>query len=299
MSVETSEGPVMASKKSLAGARPPSMLLRGARRSTLPVLLLCTAFLWIAPFLWMLSSAFSESSFGSDMASLLPRLPLTLQNFRDAWESVDWLRLYANTIFFSFGTFLVQLVTITTAGYVFAYHEFRGKQTLFYLLLIQLMIMPVIMMVPNMMILKQFGLLNTLTGVMMPYFASAFGVFLMRQAFLSIPREIEEAALMEGCRWWQVVFRVLIPMSWPAILAFATVSITYHWNEYLWPLMVLNDPDKQVLTVGLVSFAMGAESGGQWGLITAGTLMVCLPLMLAFIIFQKQFLKSFGFSGIK
>jgi sn-glycerol 3-phosphate transport system permease protein len=104
---------------------------------------------------------------------------------------------------------------------------------------------------------------------------------------------------MEGCRWWQVVFRVLIPMSWPAILAFATVSVTYHWNEYLWPLMVLNDPDKQVLTVGLVSFAMGAESGGQWGLITAGTLMVCFPLMLAFIIFQKQFLKSFGFSGIK
>lgn len=299
MSVETSESPVMTGKKSRTATRSPSLLLRGARRSTLPVLLLCAAFLWMAPFLWMLSSAFSESSFSPDMASLLPRFPLTLQNFRDAWDSADWLRLYANTIFFSFGTFLVQLVTITTAGYVFAYHEFRGKQTLFYLLLIQLMIMPVIMMVPNMMILKQFGLLNTLTGVMMPYFASAFGVFLMRQAFLSIPREIEEAALMEGCRWWQVVFRVLIPMSWPAILAFATVSITYHWNEYLWPLMVLNDPDKQVLTVGLVSFAMGAESGGQWGLITAGTLMVCLPLMLAFIIFQKQFLKSFGFSGIK
>lgn len=296
MSVETSNNLLFTAK---TRSRAPSLLLRGARRSTLPVLLVCAALLWIAPFIWMISAAFSANSFGPGMASLLPRFPLTLQNFQDAWESADWLSLYANTIFFSFGTFLVQLVTITTAGYVFAYHEFRGKQTLFYLLLIQLMIMPVIMMVPNMMILKQFGLLNTLTGVMMPYFASAFGVFLMRQAFLSIPREIEEAALMEGCRWWQVVFRVLIPMSWPAILAFATVSITYHWNEYLWPLMVLNDPDKQVLTIGLVSFAMGAESGGQWGLITAGTLMVCLPLMLAFIIFQKQFLKSFGFSGIK
>jgi len=277
----------------------PSFLLRRASRMTLPLLLLCAALIWIAPFLWMISSAFSTSSFSPDMASIFPRFPLTLENFREAWQSADWLHLYANTLFFAFGTFLVQLVTITTAGYVFAYHEFRGKQTLFYLLLIQMMIMPVILMVPNMMTLHQMGLLNTLTGVMMPYFASAFGVFLMRQAFLSIPKEIEEAALMEGCRWWQVVFRVLIPMSWPAILAFATVSITYHWNEYLWPLMVLNDPDKQVLTVGLVSFAMGAESGGQWGLITAGTLMVCLPLMLAFILFQKQFLKSFGFSGIK
>lgn len=296
MSVETSPRPML---KTQGRARRRTLLVCRSSSLTLPILLTCAALLWLTPFIWMLSSAFSTSSFSPDMASLLPRFPLTFDNFRDAWQSADWLRLYANTIFFAFGTFLVQLITITTAGYVFAYHEFRGKQTLFYLLLIQLMIMPVIMMVPNMMILKQIGLLNTLTGTMMPYFASAFGVFLMRQAFLAIPREIEEAALMEGCRWWQVVFRVLIPMSWPAILAFATVSITYHWNEYLWPLMVLNDPDKQVLTVGLVSFAMGAESGGQWGLITAGTLMVCLPLMLAFILFQKQFLKSFGFSGIK
>jgi sn-glycerol 3-phosphate transport system permease protein len=220
--------------------------------------------------------------------SLLPRLPLTLDNFRDAWNSADWLSLYANTLIFTFGTFFVQLLTITTAGYVFACHEFRGKQTLFLLFLVQLMIMPVVMMVPNMLTLKTFGLLNTLTGVMMPYFTSAFGVFLMRQAFLAIPKELEEAALMEGCRWWQVLFRVLLPMSWPSVLAFATVSITYHWNEYLWPLMMLNDPDKQVLTVGLVSFAMGAESGGQWGTIGAGTLMVCLPLMLAFILFRNS-----------
>ncbi|MDN5681638.1 MAG: carbohydrate ABC transporter permease, partial [Ewingella sp.] len=173
MSVETSDNLLVTGTKSRS--RHPSLLLRGARRSTLPLLLVCGALLWVAPFIWMLSASFSESSFGPGMASLLPRFPLTLQNFRDAWDSADWLRLYANTLFFSFGTFLVQLVTITTAGYVFAYHEFRGKQTLFYLLLIQLMIMPVVMMVPNMMILKQFGLLNTLTGVMMPYFASAFG----------------------------------------------------------------------------------------------------------------------------
>jgi len=278
---------------------PAGLMLRRTSRLTLPLIMICAALLWITPFLWMLSAAFSANSFSPKMASVLPRFPLTLENFREAWSSANWLRLYANTLFFAFGTFIAQLITITTAGYVFAYHQFRGKQTLFYLLLIQMMIMPVVLMVPNMMTLHQLGLLNTLTGVMLPYFASAFGVFLMRQAFLSIPREIEEAALMEGCRWWQVVFRVLIPMSWPAILAFATVSITYHWNEYLWPLMVLNDPDKQVLTVGLVSFAMGAESGGQWGLITAGTLMVCFPLMLAFMLFQKQFLKSFGFSGIK
>lgn len=161
------------------------------------------------------------------------------------------------------------------------------------------MIMPVVMMVPNMLTLKTFGLLNTLTGVMMPYFTSAFGVFLMRQAFLAIPKELEEAALMEGCRWWQVLFRVLLPMPRPSVLAFATVSITYHWNEYLWPLMMLNDPDKQVLTVGLVSFAMGAESGSRVGHHRRRD-ADGLPAADAGVHpFQKQFLRSFGFSGIK
>ncbi len=266
---------------------------------TLPIILICTAILWLSPFLWMISSSISEDSFSLDMASILPRLPLSLENFKLAWGSADWPTLYINTIIFSVGTFIIQLITITTAGYVFAYHEFRGKTVLFYLLLIQLMIMPVIMMVPNMMTLKELGLLNTLFGTMMPYFASAFGVFLMRQAFLNIPKELEDAALMEGCRWWQTIIYVLLPMTKPALLAFATVSITYHWNEYVWPLMTLNDPSQQVLTVGLVSFAMGAESGGQWGVISAGTLLVCFPLMLVFILFQKQFLSSFGFSGIK
>jgi len=266
---------------------------------TLSLLMICAALLWLTPIFWMLSSAFSVDSFSPAMASILPRPPLTLETLQQAWDSADWLRLYANTLIFVLGTFAVQLVTITTAGYVFAYHEFHGKTTLFYLLLIQLMIMPVMLMVPNMMTLHQLGLLNTLTGTMLPYFASAFGVFLMRQAFLTIPRELEDAALMEGCRWWQVVLHVLLPMTRPALLAFATVSITYHWNEFLWPLMVLNDPDKQVLTVGLASFALGAESGGQWGLICAGSLMVCLPLMVAYILCQKHFLSSFGFSGIK
>ena len=243
--------------RSPVASSPLWLRLRRSQPFTLSVLMCCLALLWVSPFIWMLATAFSATTFGEDMASLLPRLPLTLDNFRDAWASADWLSLYANTLIFTFGTFFVQLLTITTAGYVFACHQFRGKQTLFLLFLVQLMIMPVVMMVPNMLTLKTFGLLNTLTGVMMPYFTS------------------------------------------PSVLAFATVSITYHWNEYLWPLMMLNDPDKQVLTVGLVSFAMGAESGGQWGIIGAGTLMVCLPLMLAFILFQKQFLRSFGFSGIK
>ena len=136
-----------------AAARPLWLRLRRSSPFTLTVLMCCMALLWVSPFIWMLATSFSATTFGDDMASLLPRLPLTLDNFRDAWQSADWLSLYTNTIIFTFGTFCVQLLTITTAGYVFACHEFRGKQTLFLLFLVQLMIMPVVMMVPNILIL--------------------------------------------------------------------------------------------------------------------------------------------------
>ncbi|STT83566.1 SN-glycerol-3-phosphate transport system permease [Klebsiella pneumoniae] len=193
----------------------------------------------------------------------------------------------------------MQLLTITTAGYVFACHEFRGKQTLFLLFLVQLMIMPVVMMVPNMLTLKTFGLLNTITGVMMPYFH--LGVRRVPDAS-GVPRHSERAG-GGGADGGLPLVAGAVPRAAADILAVGAGlrhrQHYLHWNEYLWPLMMLNDPDKQVLTVGLVSFAMGAESGGQWGTIGAGTLMVCLPLMLAFILFQKQFLRSFGFSGIK
>ncbi|WP_408625165.1 carbohydrate ABC transporter permease [Celerinatantimonas yamalensis] len=263
------------------------------------LVMLCLAILWLSPILWMVKSSFGQTLFGGAMASLIPSTPVTLSHFSEAWQSADWLQLYGNTLFFTFGTLLVQLVAITVVGYVFAYYEFAGKNLLFYGFLMQMMIMPVMVMVPNLLTLKSMGLLDTLTGAMLPYFASGIGVFLMRQTFLNIPKELEEAAVLEGANWWQVLWYVLIPMARPAMLAFAVVSVTYHWNEYLWPLMVLSDPSKQLLTIGLVSFAMGAESGGDWGLVSAGTLMVCAPLVIAFLLFQKQFMRSFGFSGIK
>jgi sn-glycerol 3-phosphate transport system permease protein len=276
------------------------LALSFAQQLTLPVFLCgCLAILWLSPFLWMIAASLRSDSGGADIASVVPQIPPSLKYFSDAFASANWKSLYLNTIIFTFGTLAVQLVTITMAGYAFAFGNFRGRDVLFQLFLIQLMLVPVVLMVPNMITLKSFHLLDTLTGLMAPYFASAFGVFLVRQAFKGVPREMEEAALVEGANFLQILIHILIPAIWPVLLAFSIISVTYHWNEYLWPLMVLNDPDKQVLTVGLVSFAMGAEAGAEWGLIAAGTLMVCLPLMIAFICFQKQFVSSFGFTEFK
>src|SRR5208283_4093407 len=132
--------------------------------------------------------------------------------------------------------------------------------------------------------------------IMAPYFASAFGTFLMRQTFRTIPRDYEEAAMLEGATVPALIRLVLLPLARPGLAAFAIVSVTAHWNEFLWPLMALSSPRNQVLTVGLASFTSGAEAGSEWGVIAAGTFLVAAPLLLMFVLFQRRFVSSFVFS---
>ncbi len=264
------------------------------------VIISVVGLIWSGPFLWMLIAAFKPQTMGGlDLASLWPSFSPTLDNFRLALESADFFTLYANTLIVVFGTLIVQLITVTLAAYAFARLEFPFKTTLFYLFLLQLMIVPPALIVPNLKTIVSLGMGDTLVAVMAPYFASAFGVFLLRQTFKSIPKDFEDAAVIDGCNWFQVLRYVLLPLARPALVAFTIVSIVAHWNEFLWPLMVIDSPEKQTLTIGLASFTRSAEGAADWGLIAAGTMLVMLPLMIAFFAFQKQFINSFMFSGIK
>jgi len=255
---------------------------------------------WASPFLWMAVASFRPGGFGGlNMASLMPDFKPTMENFDYALEDGDFPLWYMNSIILVSGTLVVQLVTISLAGYAFARLQFRGKEFFFYMFLLQLMLVPPILIVPNLITLVQLGMYDTLIGVMAPYWGSAFGTFMMRQVFRTIPKDFEEAAIIDGCSWWQVLWHVLLPLAKPGLIAFSIVSVVYHWNEFLWPLMVISDPSKQVLTVGLVSFALGAEGASDWGLIAAGTLLVALPLFIVFVMFQRQFVNSFMFSGVK
>ncbi len=257
-------------------------------------------FVWSTPFLWMVVAALRPESYSpSDLASLSPDFVPTLLNFRLAWESADFLVNYANTLIVVSGILAVQLVTITLAGYAFARLEFRFKETLFYLFLLQLMLVPPILIIPNLITAVRLGIYDSLLGVMAPYFASAFGTFLMRQAFRSVPRDFEDAAAIDGCSFFALLRHVMLPLVRPALVAFAIVSVVAHWNELLWPLMVISSPKRQTLTMGLASFTQASEGAAEWGLIAAGTLLVTLPLILAFAAFQRQFVNSFMFSGLK
>ncbi len=269
------------------------------RAERLPTLLALPAvLLWAVPFAWM-AVASLRPGYAPDIASLWPAGPFGVGNIVEAWQDGRFPLWYLNTVLLCAGILLVQFVTVSMAGYAFARLRFPGERFVFAAFLLQLLLVPTLLIVPNLVTLSAAGLYDTLAGVAAPYLASAFGVFLMRQTFRAIPRDYEEAAMLDGATRLQVITRVLLPMARPGLAAFAVVSVTSHWNEFLWPLMVVSSPGQQVLTVGLASFASGSEAGGDWGVLAAGTLLVAGPLLLGFLAFQRFFTESFVFTGIK
>lgn len=254
--------------------------------------------LWAVPFLWMLTASL-RPGIPSDIASIFPHRPLGLDNYTEAWTSGDFPTWYINTIILCVGILIVQIVFSAMAGYAFARLRFRGRDTFFTLFLLQLLLVPTLLIAPNLTTIVSLGLYDHLAGIMAPYFASAFGTFLMRQAFRAIPRDYEEAAMLDGASVFALIRHVLLPLAFPSVVAFSIISVTFHWNEFLWPLMAVSSPDRQVLTVGLASFASGSEAGGEWGVVAAGTVLVAGPLLLTFLIFQRRFTASFVFSGLK
>ncbi|TMV49010.1 carbohydrate ABC transporter permease [Paenibacillus mesophilus] len=257
---------------------------------------LALAALWLIPLLWVVVTAFRPRQ-----VALSPSFSLdfTLDNFAAVWAAAPFAQYYVNTVLIVVGVFAVQMVTATMAAFAFARVEFSGKTILFLLFLVQIMIPPDVLIFPNYNVLKELSLLDTKLGIMMPYFASAFGIFLLRQMFKTIPPELDEAARVEGYSKWQILWKIYFPLARPSYIAFGLVSVSYHWNNFLWPLIVTNSVENRPLTVGLAIFAQSFEIGAQWTEVSAATLLVITPLMAAFLLFQRQFMNSFIHSGIK
>jgi len=253
------------------------------------------ALFWIAPLAYAFWAAFHPGEYAVHFDIFAP---LTLGNFREALSQAPFLRYAFNTFILVTTILFAQLVICTLAAYAFARYRFFGSDIAFALVLVQLMITPEILIVENYGTLARFELIDTILGIGLPYMASAFGIFLLRQAFKSTPKELEEAARLEGCGAFGVLWRVYVPLARPTYIAYALVSISHHWNNFLWPLIVTNSVETRPLTVGLGIFG-SPESGVDWSIISAATLMSVAPLLIAFLLFQRQFVQSFMHAGIK
>ena len=253
------------------------------------------ALLWALPLVYAFWTAFHPPEFST---RFVLTAPLTLANFANAWDAAPFSRYFLNTVMLVTLVLAMQLVLCTLAAYAFARYEFRGREIAFALVLVQLMIMPEVLLVENYRTMSVLGILDSIPAIGLPYMASAFGIFLMRQTFKTVPRELDEAAVMEGASAMQVLLKVYVPLAKPVYVAYALVSVSYHWNNFLWPLVVTNSVTSRPLTVGLQVFSSG-DQGIDWSIITAATLMTAAPLLLAFLLFQRQFVQSFMRAGIR
>jgi sn-glycerol 3-phosphate transport system permease protein len=250
---------------------------------------------WLAPLLYAIWTAFHPALYATHFDIFAP---LTLENLDRAWHAAPFARYFLNTIILVTMIVGAQCVLCTLAAFAFARFEFPGRNLLFALVLIQLMIAPEILAVANYQTVRALGFVDSLIGVALPYFTSAFGIFLLRQAFLGVPKDLEEAARIEGCGTLGVLWRVYVPLARPIYLAYGLVQVSFHWNNFLWPLIITNSVETRPLTVGLSVFS-STDQGIDWSVITAATIMTSGPLLLGFLLFQRQFVQSFMRAGIK
>ena len=253
------------------------------------------ALIWLAPLAYAFWSALHPAAYATSFSL---SAPWTLENFARAWSQAPFGRYYVNTVLLVGMVLAGQLVLCTLAAYAFARFSFLGSTIAFALVLLQLMIMPDVLIVENYRVVSGLGLLDTIPAIALPYMASAFGIFLLRQTFKSVPVELTDAARVEGAGPLTILWRIYVPLARPTYIAFALVSVSYHWNNFLWPLIVTNSVGSRPLTVGLAVFG-APETGVDWSIINAATVMTMAPLLIAFLLFQRQFMQSFMRAGIR
>lgn len=268
---------------------------RGSGRVIESIAAWTLALLWILPLLYAVWTAFHPTAYSVrfDLSA-----PLTLENFVRAWNAAPFSRYLVNTVLLVTMTLSGQIVLCTLAAYAFARYEFRGRDVAFALMLVQLMIMPDVLIVENYRTMGHIGILDSTPAIALPYVASAFGTFLLRQTFKAMPKELDDAARVEGAGPLQVLLKVYVPLARPVYVAYGLVSVSYHWNNFLWPLIVTNSVEARPLTVGLQVFS-STDQGIDWSIVCAATLMTTAPLLLAFLLFQRQFVQSFMRAGIR
>lgn len=297
----------MASPASLANCAPTRrqrmplnvMLRRAVTLVVVHGILICGAVFIVMPFVWMLlTSIKSPSEIFDATFHLWPKHFNAVQNYSFALNSVPLLRFALNGFIVCAGVLLVQVLVAVPCAYALAKLRFPGRNSLFVLVLLGLCIPIQVPALPLYMGLASMGLLNTYFSIMMPFFLSVFAIFLFRQFFKSYPDEIIYAARLDGMSEFEIVWRIVVPSSWPAIAAFAVFSFIAHWNDLYWPLIVISDTNLATPPLGMMFFA-DAETGTNYGALTAAATVLTAPLVIAFLIARRRFIDGITMTGIK
>ncbi len=275
--------------------QPPAVI---ARRIVLYVLLSAGGLFVLMPFIWMLSSALKDQ--GAIFAyppNLFPQEP-RWSNFQDVMNVVPFARYFGNSTFIAVVSVIGQLLSCSMAAFAWARISFRGRDILFMVLMAALIIPPQVTLVPLFIMMNQVGWIDTYYPLILPFWlGGAFGTFLMRQFFLTIPRDLEDAAKIDGAGPWRIYWSIYLPLCKPALATVAVFTFLLQWNELLRPLIFLSSPEKLPLTVGLA--ALRSQYSTSWNLIMAGALISVVPVLILFIFAQRYFVRGVTSSGLK
>ena len=249
----------------------------------------------VAPLLWMVATAFKpqDEVFG---AGLLPHRP-TFGNFVYVFTQLDFLRFLLNSVFVSATVTVVALLLHSMAGYALARLRFPGREVIFLTMFSTFLVSLPVIIVPLFVLVKALGMLDSYAGLIIPSIFNAFGIFLLRQFYLGIPPEIEEAAIMDGAGYWRLYWSVVLPMSRPILAALGILFFLANWNAFLWPLTIVSDRRLWVVQVAIASFQ--GQYTGSWNYIMAASTVVALPTLVLFFVFQRQIMESIKTSGLK
>jgi multiple sugar transport system permease protein len=262
------------------------------------LVLIACAVLTIGPFVWMvLASLKTDADIRAVPPTLLPN-PITGDNYSRVLDAFPFWRFAINSVGVSIASTAMQLVTASTAAYVFARIEFRGRNVVFGLYLATMMIPLQVVVVPLFIEMRNLGLVDTYAGLLLPTVVSSFGTFLMRQAFLALPREIDEAAFVDGAGHFTVFARILLPLSKPALATFAVFAFMATWNSFLWPLVITQASDQHVtLPVGLSR--LNGRFSTDWNVVMAGSVMSIVPIVVFYVFTQRWVIRSVAHAGLK
>ena len=251
----------------------------------------------IGPFVWQLLTAFKSLPETTTVPP--PLLPREWQwsNFADVFEALPFGQQLVNSLIVAVAVTVGQLAFCSLGAYAFARLEFRGRELIFALFLSVLMVPKQLLILPQYQIMSDLGLLNTLTALILPGLFSAFGTFLLRQFFATIPKDLEEAALLDGASRFRIFFSIMLPLVKPALAALAVITVMHSWNDLLWPLVVNTSPSTMPISAGLTS--LQGQEWTDYPVLMAGSLMASVPMLLAYLALQRQFVQGIALSGTK
>ena len=267
------------------------------RKLLIHIILLLGLGITIFPFFWMVLTSFKTTGEAMQIPpTIFPKKFITVA-YSQIVSSLPFARIYLNTILSTVITVLAQLVFCAMAGYAFARIKFPFKNTIFILLLSVLMVPGQIFLIPQYLIIQKMGLLDTIPALFIPNLFSAFGTFLMRQFFLSLPEELEEAAIIAGCSRYQIFWRIMLPLVKPGLVTLSIFTFKFAWNDFMWPLIVNTSPKNMILGPALST--LQGQYTSQYPMQMAGAVLAVIPVIAVFFIFQKQFIEGVAQSGIK